>query len=308
MKILNLNIGNYDDGSLYIQAHKGKFFIESFLSSYKVKISANDPVINSLNKTSPSDTTVFEEYELNAGTDKHLSADINPYSFNPNIFTTEEDRNMMLFINISTEVFKQLRYYTNCEIISVYQQKKNSTMGAIVLIPLTSEEGAEPYFVIHGQDVKTKKFGIYKYIVKDGAPTFEYTEKLSSSQLNALRKNVEKYSGKPLQFKYSGKKIPSYAICFNSEVDDLKENIQAYGNGTSVDHILKIDDKVEEAAKDPSVLDVLIGDFLCRTKGVILGPKIELTFQQVLNYGVRYLFKFDKNENGDTIVKSVRPK
>lgn len=305
MRLVEINIGKMGAGPLGFDIEKrndGKMFLVHGMQ--KVKLASYHDIHDDYHLSVIKQSYDYSVSELTLG-EAPLTGNINEFSFNPVIYHEENEPMDMVFVTVDTSEFTQLRYYSNCEIISTFQNKRNDEIGCIFLVPFVMTE--DFFFVIHGVD-KNGRYGSYSY---DGVNMkIEYSEKFKPAQLSKLKSIYKKYKNHSLNYKYSGKILPAYILCKKSEVDDMKN---AYadllsGSDPSISsslirdkikklNVVTIDDNIDCTK---SVNDVMIAALLCgsfsRTKAVLLSESVELPYDFVKNEHLIYLFRIgDKN-------------
>lgn len=239
---------------------------------------------------------------------------INKFSFNPNIILSKTNGLLpfdysMIFVTIDTDNFCQLRYYTNMDVMSVFQSKKNHQIGCILRY-IEDDSDDDKYFSTYGVEKETGRFREYHYSTKDHE--LNTTDKFNRQRLSELQEINKKYHNRPLNFKYATRQIPAHVIVRESDVDGLIDDINEFYDG-----VLNLDPKNDLVLHkipddfdihDDAVLAGLLGDSLARTKAVLLGPGIELTRDRAYALNLIYLLQFDRNRNGDIILRQVQGK
>ena len=240
---------------------------------------------------------------------------VNKFSFNPNVIMDETNAllnidHTMIFVTIDTEKFCQLRYYTNMDVISVFQSRKNHQIGCILRYSIIDGSTEEKYFSTYGVEKETGRFREYHYSTKDCA--LNTTDKFQKHRLTELQEINKKYHNRPLQFKYSTKQVPAHVIAKVSDIAGLIEDIKEF-YGNDVDFVPEEDLVIHKIPDgfdihDDAVLAGMLGDELARTKAVLLGPGIELTRDRAYALNLIYLLQFDRNRSGEIILRQVQGK
>lgn len=257
----------------------------------------------------------METIEMLGDTKVQLKPIVNKFSFNPNIIMDETNAllnidHTMIFVTIDTEKFCQLRYYTNMDVISVFQSRKNHQIGCILRYSIIDGSTEEKYFSTYGVEKETGRFREYHYSTKDCA--LNTTDKFQKHRLTELQEINKKYHNRPLQFKYSTKQVPAHVIAKVSDIAGLIEDIKEF-YGNDVDFVPEEDLVIHKIPDgfdihDDAVLAGMLGDELARTKAVLLGPGIELTRDRAYALNLIYLLQFDRNRSGEIILRQVQGK
>lgn len=301
MRLVELNIGKKPIGFDIVERSDKKLFLSHGMQKVKL-VSYDTNEAYNLSEIKRDDNVSVSELTLG---ESSLTGNINEYSFNPVIYRKGTEPMDMVFVTVNTSEFTQLRYYSNCEIISTFRNKRGNEIGCIFLVPADVAE--DTFFVIHGVD-NNGRYSSYSYDAIN--LKLDHSEKFKPSQLSKLKSIYKKYKNHSLNFKYSGKISPAYILCKKSEVEGMKNEYSKLlsDNDPSISsslihdkiknlNIITIDDNIDCSK---SVNDVMIAALLCgsfrRTKGVILSDSIELPYDFVKNEHLIYLFRIgDKN-------------
>lgn len=323
MEILDLKIGdlsNANEDSLKIEKtakHGGKGSTRFLVYDNNQKFKLTDDVhfidesMKAYNRNITSNHMV-SYYNLDG--DRYLVKP-NNYSFNPMIMVNkgrEDDPSYdpyaeknIVFITIDTTKFKQLRYYTNMEIISVFNSKARSRMGCVAVYDTRDVE--DVYFVING--LCEKQFVSYKIGKAEDAMRMDVTRstKFHPKQLSTLRAVRDKYNGKPLRFKYCGKSLPYHVICRESDEIDLCFLIEEF-TGIKPDERYDFHTVHDDFDfSDTNLVNSVIGDWAKFTKGILIGPNVTINRDVAYRNGLMYLLQFDKSRDGKLILQQRYP-
>ena len=302
MRLVEICIGKAGlSGFSFSETNNLRFLVHD---NQKVKIKCDK-------KSELSDSVIKEEecpgawlgvHELLVDGDGYLlNPTINEYSFNPIIYCDPRsgfDIKEMYFVTINNDAFTQLRYYTNCEIIATFNDKKRNEIGCIFLAS-NNQVFSDYYFAIHGKN-KDGKYASYNYDF--GTESLSYSEKFKKERLSRLKSIYKKYKS-PLVYRYSGTTIPKYILCKEKEVDEMLElyGRLIYSNRElSRDdiNIIVLPDTIDcSNPENDDLIASLISGKVNRTKGLLLSDSVTLPYDLCKKERLIYLFKVSE-KNG----------